>query len=544
MGFKQTPGNGDYTRTENKLELTDPYSWCPSLCIDSSKDQIYIITLGQSESTFVSIDKKGFTSTLATLPVKSGNATSALTYFPETGYFLWNCYDNGVSALYAIKLTDGGCTCEKISDLAENEHYSFFVTDKCADGVGVPALPEMVLDNFEAPSTSGSIMYVAPMMDLADEYIENDSWEMGYTVLLDGEEYKTGIIGIGSTETIEYTDIEQGEHTFGFYMTFEGMNSGTVKFKKYIGYDTPLAPQNVLLVREDDTKVTATWDAVTEGVHQAYIDTEAMEYKVFFNGTLMTTVKETTWSGELDLNAPLTANIVSIVATANGHDSESASSNAIVAGQPLTLPVSIAPTEADAALMTYPASESGTWKYNTSFDPAVFSVSAMYGSYEDLNSWLILPAIEFSDASASYTLSYQNDTYASYDEESYEIWIGKKATPEDMTTQIQKLTEIIPSDNYSDEVVWNDNTVDFTVPEAGVWFIGFRAIAEQGNIGQVLLNINVTGTSGVKTIGENADKEVAAYYDAHGVRLQNRPERGFYITVFTDGTVKKNMSAR
>lgn len=547
MAFKKTSGNGDYTQSEVLFELTDPYEWCPSLCVDPASGQTYGITLGQSESLLLSIDNEGFSDVIATLPVKSSKAVSALAYFPATGYFLWSNTVDSESALYAIRLADGYC--EKISDLEGEENYVFFVTDSQANGCGIPAMPELLLNSFEAPATSGSLTYVLPSTDLLGNDLETEGSELTWVATLDNEEYQSGVNTMGSTVRVEYEDLASGIHTFGLYVEADGLLSDTLETKIYIGYDRPAAPQNVTLELSDATHLTATWDAVTTGVNGGYVDLSELKYKVFLNENLVGTVTESAWSGDLDPSAPLTANVVTVIATSHDMDSASAESNTVVAGQPLEANVTFAPTKADAALMTYPDDNGLRWKYNTSFDPAVFSVSTNYGSDDPLNTWLIFPAINFPDAGDTFKLEYQNGTYASYCYgECYEIWIGREPTVEAMTTNIKERTEITPTDGFAEVVAWNDNSLEFMVPEPGVWHIGFKACPDADNMGQILLNIRLSNLGGGNSIdavaGEDASRVVAAYYDAQGVRIAERPAQGLYITVYTDGTTRKCVAGR
>lgn len=544
MAFKKTTGDGNFRDSEVLFQLTDPYEWCPSMCIDPATGQKYGITLGQAESLLLSIDNEGFSDVIATLPVKSGTATSALAYFPATGYFLWSNVNGGESALYAIKLEDG--TCEKVADLAANEHYGYFVTSSEADGSGIPAMPEVLVENFTAPSTSGSIIYVLPSVDLNGNALQTENDELKWVAVLDGAEYKSGNMTTGSTVTVEYENLEQGTHTFGFYVEANGLKSGTVTRSIYLGYDRPMTPKDVVLELQGATTLVAKWEAVTAGADGGYVDFSDLEYKVYLNDDFVGSVKEPEWSGDLDPDAELAANIVTVIATSHGMDSGEARSNSVIAGKPFSPNVTFAPTEAEAQLMTYPSDDGLRWKYNTSFSPAVFSVSSKYGSDDPLNTWLIFPAIDFPDAAGTYKLEFQNGTYATYDAEYFEIWMGQEPTVEAMTTSIMDRTKVGPTNSFDPNVKWNDVSTEFQVPEKGVWHIGFKACSDPHKTGQVLLNIRISTISGVNgTLGGNeAGRTVAGYYDARGIRLQERPSAGFYITVYTDGTSEKCVGTR
>lgn len=543
MAFKKTAGNGDYVQSEDLFQLTDPYEWCPSLCIDQSTGQMYGITFGKSESLLLSIDEEGFSDVIATLPVKSSNATSAMAYFPATGYFLWSNYSNEGSGLYAIRLEDGSC--EKVCELGADGNYSFFVTDRNADGDGIPAMPELTADGFVAPATSGFITYRLPEKDLAGKDLTVE--ELKWVALFDNDEYRKGSGAPGSTVSVEYSDIEDGTHTFGFYVVAGEMRSGCAEMKSYIGYDRPATPQNVVLALEGETRLVATWDAVTTGMNGGYVGLDDMKYNVYLNDNLVDITEATTWTGDIDPEEKLTANIVTVVAVSHGKESGSAASNSIVAGQPLDADVFFAPTPADASLMTYPSDEGLRWKYNTSFSPAVFSCSSKYGTEDPLNTWLIFPAINFPDVEATYKLEYQNGTYAEYDNEHYEIWMGREPIVDEMVYNILPRTQVGPTNSFAEPPAWNDVITEFNVPEPGVWYIGYKAASDAHKTGQVLLNIRLTTEDNVRVSeidAEHGPRTVKCYYNAQGVRLAQRPAEGFYITVYSDGTSRKCMSRK
>ncbi len=485
MAFKSCASDGAFRNTEILFELTDPFEWCPAVCVDPETGQMYGISLGQNESQLLSIDDEGFSDVIATLPVQSAKTVSALAYFPATGYFLWsNNSADGVSAVYAIK--DDGSSCEKVLELSDKTHFNFFVTGEEAQGKGVPEAAVMKSFDFTAPATSGSIVYTLPTKDITGADLSGD---LTWTATLDGATYTTGTAAPGADVTVQYTDVEQGKRTFGFYVSKGDLESGKVSDTQYIGYDRPVGTAKVTLTLVGDKTIKAEWEPVTTGVNGGYVDAQAVEYKVFLNDNLMTTTSETTWEGTVDPEGELTANIVSIVAVAHEMESKAVNSNSVVVGAPLVPEVFIAPTRAEADLMTYPEYHGTYWYYDDEMDPAVFSLSTSYGDYGPLDTWLILPPIDFNDQGGIYSISFEHGTYLSYCIEYFEVWAGQAPNAEAMTTQIMQKTQAEKSDFYDPK--FKESTSSFSLPNPGVWYIGIRGVTEDDYMGIMVRNIAV-----------------------------------------------------
>jgi hypothetical protein len=86
-------------------------------------------------------------------------------------------------------------------------------------------------------------------------------------------------------------------------------------------------------------------------------------------------------------------------------------------------------------------------------------------------------------------------------------------------------------------------TVDITVPESGVYYIGFHALSPADSYGLAISKITVDGEqSALPTLpadlSADASNTPVAYYNLQGVRL-SAPQPGINIVRMADGTHRK-----
>lgn len=166
----------------------------------------------------------------------------------------------------------------------------------------------------------------------------------------------------------------------------------------------------------------------------------------------------------------------SVEAVFDGKVSEQGSSNDIVYGQAMPLPVSINPTEKEQKLFTITDNNfsPGTIQYISGMLDAEHEFSGFRyasGSYP-ANDWLYLPLIHFDDAEAVYEFGMNIfRTNFSYDE-TFEVKLLTAVNPN------SAVATIIPEGDVTDV---NDGTnFDhrqsgwFQVPEAGDYYIGIH----------------------------------------------------------------------
>lgn len=481
--WKKTTGDGDMNNMEYIHTLEDPYTWSPVLCIKPDTDEIYGITFNGS---FVKINKDGTQTEIFKLDVEVSGDNSALTYISSTGKFLWSaCLKNGSTALYAIDKTTE--TCELIEELPDQGYYAFFSTGEEASAVGVPEAPVIDDVSFFEGSTSGTVNIVLPDQTLTGD---NISGMVKWYSYVDGKSYGWGAASVGKSVKVDFDELPTGTRTLSFSVEYNGKEGPQASVTIYVGNDTPLATRSVTLSAVGN-ELIAEWDAVTAGVHQGWIDLENITYEVYLNYELMGETKETTWTYELDHDKPYTGYQVGIVVKCNEMQSAERRSNMVSAGKPMSLPFIIEPTPEQALLMTYIADDYGTtWKYDSDIEPAGFTS----GYYADgpVDDWLITPPLALPTSAGHYELTFETSAYRDYwgsdyyevgDEEYYDVWLGTSPTANGMTVSLVDKTKV------EDETILN--RVDFSVEEAGTYYVGFHGLSEMWMPGIVIRNIKI-----------------------------------------------------
>lgn len=452
-----------------------------SICYNPVDEKIYGIT-ANDDHQLVMVDASGEQTVVMALTGCSDvspDYVTGLVYSPVEDLFYWDKYEGDEeysSSLNTIDVNAG--TTKQVKKYSNEEQFSVFVTTDKYTVTGQPASCKILSLEFSAGSQSGSMAFSLPSADISDNAITGD---LNYEVKLDDQSYKTGSAAAGSNVTVAFTDVAEGLHTFSVTAEKNGLKSERAYETKYIGYDTPEQPTNLLL-----TEDSLSWDAVTTGVNGGYIDTADVEYEVSVNGESKGSTKATSMAGLLPADADLQWYQAEVVAVCHEKSSTAAASNKCLAGKALELPVSLTPTTDEFALMQRfdVDGDSYSWKCRDGYMEHQWSLSKDGG-----DDWIILAPINLPDASAIYTLAFDaKRNMSESDRESLEVKIGKVADPEQMEDQI--MPTFTPLDSYT-----NYSQI-FEVKEAGRYYIAFHAKSmkyEYGyETGQCVKNISVT----------------------------------------------------
>lgn len=408
---------------------------------------------------------------------------SGLVYSPAEEKFYWNVnYSNLSSALATISL-DGQI--EILRPLSNEEEFCvLFNTD---DNVtkDSPERPAVVEKSFADGSTSGYAVYSVPTRLRNGSAIPSD-WKLDAYAQIDGKEYKVvKNVTAGSEVRVDYENITNGNHKFDFYILATApdgatFNSGAVSYALFVGNDTPEAPANVTL-----TTTTLTWDPVTRGTHNGYIDASKMTYIVYIDGEEFGRTDRTTMEIRLPENRPVQKYSAGVVAECNGQMSEQATSNRVLYGSPYTIPVEILPNAEQADLCTvYDGNhDQNGWFYSAVYKR--FEISYSHPEDGDVDDWVFMPYIQFDSADTYYLMTFEagleTDTY---DRESLEVCVGKTNKPEDMTVKVVDEFYLVFGQNYHEALI--------KVPEAGAYYLGFHCTSETDQFGLWVKNIHIT----------------------------------------------------
>lgn len=389
----------DYHEYGGELDVTDFSTYVISCVYDQDKDEAYAYTLNADASAYMlqsidlatwtftpilasvpienvcvgfaynPVDKKiyGYTpdarfvtfngetgelSTVAKLTFPVTTNLQGMTYSPlDKGFvFVFTNNNDDDAQLYFIK-PSGEITF--LADLPEVLQYNILVTpDKQVDPL-TPQTPVFNSLNFTGGNLQGTASVTMPTLTFSEHPISGSVKLMTY---VDGTLVKETTATAGQSVEVAISDLEEGVRNFEFSAKQGDLESARISQKKYVGFDTPVAPADIEL-----SEGNLTWSTVTEGVNGGYIDTESLTYNIYLNGEKINTtpVKGTSYTFTMPQEV-FRKYVAQVEAVNHGHASERGFSNDIKAGQAFPLPFSMAPTVAEGELIQA-FSERGGW---------------------------------------------------------------------------------------------------------------------------------------------------------------------------------------
>lgn len=495
-GFLKAPAS-DPTAIELVTTASDDDAFI-SITFNPADRKIYGITKDYNHN-LVTVDTEGTQTKLIKVPSASDvnwDYVTGLVYAPKENLFYWNKYEGEESMKSSLVTIDVATkTSKTVRTYTNEEQFSLYICTDAVEVAGQPAKPMIDAISFPEGNLSGSMTFTLPSEDVDGAALTGS---LDWTVTLDDAAYKSGSGAAGSKQTVDFSNLSQGTHTFAVTASAGAAKSEKAYQNYYVGFDTPLAPANVRLTAEG-----LFWDAVTAGVNGGYVDASAMKYAVTLNGVSKGETSATEMKGILPTDTPLEWYTAEVTAKAGGLSSESAVSNRELAGNPLALPVDLVPTKEQFALMqTFDLDgDSYSWKVRDGYMESMWSLSNDGG-----DDWVILAPIEFPAASAVYSLEYTaKRNMPETGREKLEVLIGREADPAAMTTAIVDAYEPLSEYSTVKEV--------FSVPEAGTWYIAFRATPLKYEIGVEtgidVKNIKIT-ESGIEADSPAAVTDLAA----------------------------------
>ena len=343
----------------------------------------------------------------------------------------------------------------------EEEFGCIWVGDKVV-AKGAPAASTDLAADFANGKLTGKINFTAPEKTYGGQTLTGD---LTYKILVDGVENMEGSTQAGKATTAEVTTT-QGLHDFAVIVINAEGDGDKAEIKNiYVGHDTPKQVQNVKLVQGDATdKLTLTWDAATEGMHNGYVDPTEVKYQV-----------RKMPSGEIVDNAgtsPYTYTVTQEKAEKcffdvtpyinEEHKGLPTASNKIMIGKPFEVPYTATfDTNDEVFLFTIEHIGDGNAYWDWDYD---YKFMKIYSSTAPKNDWLFTPFIAVEEGSI-YKLSFDVRTVGP---EKYEVKYGLAPEAAAMTEQLAADTEV-ESDKFA------TRSIEFTANKTAAIYVGFHA---------------------------------------------------------------------
>lgn len=284
----------------------------------------------------------------------------------------------------------------------------------------------------------------------------------------------------------------------------------------------PTAPTNVKLTAEG-LHTTLTWDAPTVGVEGNPIDESALTYTVVrYPGEITVSENQKERVFEEDHPGDMTRYVYKVTAWAGDTKGSTAMSNNIVIGTPLDVPYDGTFRSAVDMYNYYTILDSNhdnyTWAYDIDNLQAIYSYSQENGA----DDWMISPPINYKKGK-KYTLTFSAFSSSKTYRESLAVTFGADKTPEAQTQTLLDLEEV-PADTEEDAP--QSYSLDFTVPEDGVYYFAFHAKSTRFREYLKVKDIKVTeaGASGISTLSSADAVSVSGEKGALAVSM-SRTER-------------------
>lgn len=387
---------------------------------------------------------------------------------PASGAVFVAANGNDAVGLYELSVSDASATLiqEFTNDLVV---YTMFVpAEKPSDDV--PAAATEATFNFIDASLSGNIEITAPTLSFGGSTLDG---ELTYSVIVNDGDPVTGSVMPGAKISVPYTADSDGICEVSATFANAAGKSQTFSTSAWIGKDTPKPVANVKFTRQGNVN-TVTWDPVTGGVHNGYVDIAGLTYTVTrsSDNKEFTGLTETTLTDEVPDPAIPEQVTYSVCASAGGKSSEPTASNYVMAG---AVYYNAFDTREDFNTMSSRSlhgpllgEDAPTWEWNSWRNAA--DVDSEESRTKE--AWLTSPAIRM-EGGKEYNLSFR--TWGSHDEYTELLSAYITDTP-DIATNYQNRTPLLDKIqvNWTADAA-QTKTVPFTPGTSGQYYIMFRA---------------------------------------------------------------------
>lgn len=434
----------------------------------------------------------------ATIVGNTGVSVSAYrqsaTFDFRSGKLYWAAMINeSSSALFEVNTTTGKAT--RLGAFANSEEVvALYIPFGLADDQA-PSQAENIVVDFPEGNLTGNVSFTIPTENYAMEPLTGS---VDYTIFIDNEESKTGSSTVGATVSEQLT-LTEGNHTFTVVLKNAHGESPKSKLTAYIGFDTPVAPENVqLTINNDSYEAKLTWDTPERGVNNGYIDKDNMRYIIKrYPGpvTLETDYEGNSYFDELPEQTGLRSYRYTVQPYYGDKVGNEATTPTINVGKAQEIPwrEDFADPQSFSQFTVIDANnDNWTWVYNRSSHSPDCQNNDLYNSNDD-DDWLITPPLHLL-GDRTYDLEFEASSNWAWDragQEQLEVGFGDNASALNYEWVVER--RII---QQAEEKIPVKVTAKLRPAKDGTYFVGFHAVTPLANAFHLYIhNIQVVESS-------------------------------------------------
>lgn len=358
---------------------------------------------------------------------------------------------------------------------------------------GAPNTADALKIDITDGALKGKLTFTAPDYTFGGSPLTGN---LSYEVTVDGTVSETGTIAAGATKTVEVEATTAGFHTLGVTTSNSTGKSPVRELKAWFGKDTPSAVTNMRLT-SDNTGLTLSWDAPTQGVNGGYIDAAALRYTIVRqpdNVTVATSQTATTFSEPFTASG--TGVWYDVTPEADGLTGPTASSPKALTGGAMSVPYSENfdnSSASDFFTVIDVRKDGKTWEFVYDEDYNEGDMQCKYSSENAKDDWLISPPIRL-ESGRLYNISLDvRARSGSLYPETMAIMMATAATAEAMKAD-NAVTVMEEQTFRSSRFTTVTNLVQ--VPADGIYYIGIHATTKADSDVLAIDNLKVTQEAG------------------------------------------------
>lgn len=520
--------------------------------LPTTAEEDYFVLAANSQGTLFAINRLG---NLVRIDKETGEATlvgatgvtevsfnQSATFDLSTNRLYWAAQSRNEASngLYEVNTTTGRAT--RITVLPGNAEVQGLYVPESAPA-SAPQRPADFKANFQKAALTGEVTFTLPTRSKIGELLAG---KLSYRLVEGTQELAAAAnVDPGTPVSVPLT-LAAGEHTVTLTISGEGGEGDASQLTFWLGHDTPVAPEDVTLSFEGAT-ATLTWSPVTRGLHDGYVEAEAVTYsvkrvndaKVVAQGLTATKFSETV------AFAGVEAYSYEVTATANGMTGAAGTSNKVVATDALELPYFEDFKDADI-LSLYQVIDQNkdgrTWSYVS----ASHCVRYNYSTKVDADDYMFTPALPLDDV-FEYNLSFSVRVQDAKYPEKLEVRVGKGE-------DVSAYDVVMPARTFTN-VNWQRISVPVRVKAADRYRLSFHAVSDKGAYYLFLDSLQLT-EGAILTAPEAVTdfKNEVQYADGEGFKvkltgvvpateLSGRPLTGLTgVAIYCDGTLKTTLT--